>query len=104
MSTRFPIDATGVKVMPGDSNGYIYDGVYVTYRMCRLMMDYYARKHPDEVPALAMQAGHLNALHMRRVLSQSVYRVNEVAWHKMGEWSVANMPRESRGKFSSQTK
>lgn len=92
--TALSSDATGVRVLPRDTNGYVFDGMACSYRMARLMLDFQARTYPDRIPALADEARMLNGVHLRRLLGRQP-RVFE----ERGKWINENQPRHIRRLF-----
>lgn len=82
--------STGIRILPRDTAGYLFDGTPVSYQIARSMQEYYAKNYPEARAQMARDAEAINGVHLRRLLSRAT-------WGKRDErFGIENMPRALR--------
>lgn len=85
--------STGIRILPRDTKGYVFDGILVSYQAARSMQEHCTKIYPEAREQMARDAKAINGVHLRRLLTQAT-------WGKRSDnYWLENLPREIRGAY-----
>lgn len=92
--------STGVRILPFDTVGYMFDGVMGSYQMVRKCQEFYAKNYPECIEQLRSDALALNRTHLRRLLSRAVQTKRGTAsLLALDDYWLENLPRRDRRRW-----
>lgn len=89
--------STGVRILPFDTIGYMFDGVMGSYQLVRKCQEFFAKTYPQCAAQIAEDARALNRTHLRRLLSAAVRnKIGMDGDDRLHRWWLENLPRCDR--------